>query len=157
VKPAYCWLCGRDFRWEWFHTRGGGELVQFRDYEPLPEGCVGQPRGLEWFCRDHAPEARALAALDSHEALRELRGRHGLFPAPEISPVRDPSLWLTSVGAQRARVLAVIQRATGHNAAQALALLQSAPSEVARGWPGELERWQTALQSAGAGAEIHYD
>ena len=49
VKPQYCWLCGRDFRCEWYHTRGGGELVRFCDYQPLPEGCIGQPQGSSGF------------------------------------------------------------------------------------------------------------
>ncbi len=136
MKPPYCWLCGRDFRCEWFHTRGGGELVRFADYEPLPAEAVGQPYGLEWFCRDHAEQARGLAHLASADALSVLRERLRLSP-PVVEPslMPDPSLWVIKVGPNRVRVFAVIRQASGLSAGEALELLRSAPFELARGWP----------------------
>jgi hypothetical protein len=157
VKPQYCWLCGRDFRSEWFHTGAGGELVRFRDCEPLPDGYVGQPDGLEWFCREHAPAARALAHLDANTALVELRRQFGEFPVPEFSPFHDPALWVTSVGPNPSDVFAVIRRATGVPAEEALNLLRSGEFEVARGSPQQLEEWRVALTGAGARVAIRYD
>src|SRR5262249_26791201 len=135
VKSPYCWLCGRDFRCEWFHTEGGGELVRFRDYAPLPEGQVGHPQGLEWFCREHGPAARDLAHLGSTTALAGLQRRFGTFPKPEPSPVQGPSLWVTEVGPNPSHVFAVFRRATGLPATEAVAVFRSGAFEIARGWP----------------------
>jgi hypothetical protein len=157
VKPQYCLLSSRDFRCEWFHTGGGGELVRFRDFEPLPEGYAGQPQGLEWFCREHALAARELAHLSSTAALAALQERFGEFPpVREWSLVPDPSLWVTSVGPHPARVFAVVHQASGLPASKALALLRSLPFELARGWPISFESWRDALVAAGAGVEVRY-
>jgi hypothetical protein len=158
VKPPFCWLCSRDFRCEWFPTGGGGELVHFLDYKPLPEGCVGHPRGLEWFCRDHAAAAQELAHLDAATALAALQARFGSFPRvrePTLMP--DPSLWVTAVGPHRGRVFALVHQASGFPAGEALALLRSVPFEMARGWPQSFETWRAALIAAGAGVEVRYD
>jgi len=157
MKAPCCWLCGRDFRSAWFHAQSGGELVQFRDHEPLPDGYAGHSSGLEWLCRGHAPAARELAHLDAAAALVELQRRYGVFPEAEPSPMRDPSLWVTSVGANRARVFALLREATGLPAGEAMALLQSGAFEVARGWPQQLESWEAAFVAAGASVEIRYD
>lgn len=126
MKPPVCRLCGRDFRSEWFHAQSGGELIYFRDYEPLPDEVVGHPRGVEWFCRAHAPAAKRLARLDSSSALVELQQQFGRFPCiEEATFVREPSLWLIEVGPRRAQVLAVIQQITGLTATEALAALRS--------------------------------
>lgn len=65
MRPPICDLCGRD--------AGGGELVSFRDYEALPEGMTGHPRGLCWFCSRHAHAAKMLQNLDTAEAIGQLR------------------------------------------------------------------------------------
>lgn len=158
MKPQYCRLCGRDFRCEWFHVRGGGELIRFRDYEPLPEGAAGHPQGLEWFCREHAPAALGLAAQDSASALAVLRDRFGPFP-PVVEPTTmpDPSLWVTEVGPNRAQVFALVHQALNRPAGEALALLRMVPFELARGWPQSFEDLRTALVEAEAGVEVRYE
>ena len=77
MKPPVCALCGRDFRERWLHDRGGGELVRFADYEPLPPCHVGHPRGAAWFCETHAEAAAALSRSSLGDALRALRARFG--------------------------------------------------------------------------------
>lgn len=77
MKAPGCSLCHRDC----LHTPYPAELVRFRDYEPLPDGCPGHPRGLEWFCQDHAPAARELSHLDFATALAMLKKRFGAPPA----------------------------------------------------------------------------
>jgi hypothetical protein len=47
--------------------------VSFSNYEPLPRGVVGHPKGLAWFCPDHIREAQKLASLTQAEALAEMR------------------------------------------------------------------------------------
>ena len=73
MRPPICALCRRDFR----RLEDGGDLVRFRDQEPLPDGRVGHPRGVEWFCRRHLAAARELSGSSLAEALRELRRRYG--------------------------------------------------------------------------------
>ncbi|MBT8078058.1 MAG: hypothetical protein KJO31_05740 [Gammaproteobacteria bacterium] len=65
MRPPICDLCGRDAH--------GGELVSFRDYEALPDGMTGHPRGLCWFCTRHVDAANALQDLDTADAFRRLR------------------------------------------------------------------------------------
>lgn len=157
MKSPYCWLCGRGFGCEWAHTQGGGTLVQFRDDEPRPEGWVGHPRGLEWFCREHAPAALDLAAQDSATALAVLRDGFGPFPpAGERALMPDPSLWVTAIGPNTPRVFALVHRATGRPAAGALAVMRSVPFELARGWPLSFEGLRAALVDAGAVVEVRY-
>jgi hypothetical protein len=134
-------------------------LVQFSDFEPLPDGCVGHPGGLEWFCRDHALAAQSLSHLDTETALAELRLRYGAFPEPEPDStlVRDPSLWVTEVGPNPARVLSVLQQSKGLTASQALAIVRSGTFEVACGWPQQFDYWRLKLLAAGASVEVRYD
>ena len=158
MKAQYCSLCGRDFRYDWFHTGDGGELVRFRDYEPMPEGCVGRPQGLEWFCRDHAPAALSLVTQDSATALVVLRDRFGSSP-PDVEPtlMPDPSLWVTEIGPNRARVFALIHQAINRPAAEVLAMMHSVPFQLARGWPQSFETLRAACANAGAVVEVRYD
>lgn len=72
MRPPICALCRRDFRGE-----SGGGLVHFCDAESLPEGRVGHPRGVEWFCDRHLPAARELSNSTLAEAMRQLRRRYG--------------------------------------------------------------------------------
>lgn len=48
------------------------ELVEFKDYAPLPNGMSGHPQGMEWFCVEHAKAARTLRHLDSAAAIDAL-------------------------------------------------------------------------------------
>ena len=72
MRPPICALCRRDFR----RDANAGGLVRFRDEESLPEGRVGHPRGVEWFCDRHLAAAQALAGSSSAEAMAELRRRY---------------------------------------------------------------------------------
>ncbi|WP_337173188.1 hypothetical protein [Paludisphaera sp.] len=158
MNPPCCRLCGRDFHGEWFHSQGGGELVRFRDYRPLGEGLVGHPPGLEWFCREHAPAALRLTERDSSSALAILRERFGPCPRPgEPGNEPDPSLWVTAVGPNPARVFSIVHRASNDRAADVLTMLRSAPFEVARGWPHSFESLRAALVDAGATVEVRYE
>lgn len=67
MRPPICELCS-----ERFDPAEGG-LVQFAGHEPLPEGMVGHPRGLGWFCPRHLAAAEALSGLTMSEALARLR------------------------------------------------------------------------------------
>ena len=67
MKPPKCALCG-DTK---FEIKDGG-TVRFANYEPLPEGMVGHPKGLEWFCGLHIEDARSRSHQDSNEAITEM-------------------------------------------------------------------------------------
>lgn len=47
--------------------------MRFADYSPLPQGRVGHPHGLEWFCAEHDVAAEALSGKRIDEAMFELR------------------------------------------------------------------------------------
>ena len=65
MRPPICELCGGEAE----------ETVRFADYEPLPQGMTGHPRGLGWFCRRHLPAARELRGMVMGDALGALGGR----------------------------------------------------------------------------------
>ncbi len=68
MKPPICAVC---------HTRfspAEGGTVRFANYESLPEGMVGHPKGLEWFCSSHIEAARDLSSLSSGEAIERIKG-----------------------------------------------------------------------------------
>ena len=67
MKPPICEFCGQDFR---DASPLPGDLVRFADYEPLPDGMVGHPQGLAWFCGEHVEEARSLQERPLSEALK---------------------------------------------------------------------------------------
>jgi hypothetical protein len=71
MKPPVCEACHKP-------CSDGGDLVTFADYQPLPEGMVGHPRGWEWFCARHLPAARKFAHLATGEALQRIRARSAL-------------------------------------------------------------------------------
>ena len=55
------------------------ELLIFKNrdlctIETLPDGMVGHPSGLEWFCGEHLTRARSFAHLPLEEAMERLRG-----------------------------------------------------------------------------------
>ena len=70
MEPPICAFCGQDFRDE---SPLPGDLVRFADYEPLPEGMVGHPKGLAWFCGEHIEQARSLQERPLSEALKIMR------------------------------------------------------------------------------------
>ena len=69
MQPPICEVCQSDGR------TGDDEfgLVQFADFEPLPEDIVGHPPGLGWFCGEHTQQAESLAHLSLAEAVRQIR------------------------------------------------------------------------------------
>ena len=67
MRPPICDVCHDRF------DVNEGDTVAFTDYEPLPRGMTGHPKGLEWFCGRHIEAARALAHLTSEEAIRQIR------------------------------------------------------------------------------------
>ena len=73
MKPPICACCHLDFRNEDLHSETSGGLVRFVDYEPLPKGMVGHPKGLAWFCATHIGAAHALRHLALGEALRRMK------------------------------------------------------------------------------------
>ena len=71
MKPPVCELCGRAFDF----GEGGG-TVTFADYEPLPDGMTGHPKGCFWLCKRHVAAARKLSDRPSGSALKALRRRY---------------------------------------------------------------------------------
>jgi len=69
MRPPMCDLCKGKFS----PSHDGGGTVRFANYEPLPKGMVGHPKGLVWFCAEHIEAAKALNHLDHKEAMQQLR------------------------------------------------------------------------------------
>lgn len=67
MKPPMCDLCSAKF-----DPSEEGGTVRFANYESLPEGMVGHPKGLLWFCGQHLEDAKSRSHLDSKEAINEL-------------------------------------------------------------------------------------
>lgn len=156
MKPPICHLCHADFRSEYFHYRTGGALVQFADYESLREGTAGHPWGLEWFCRHHLQAAQELASVAADEALTRLRARYGEFPPYVPKPLRDPELWVTSVGPNSTEVFIIVRQAAHLSPLEARNLLRTGTFKVAKGWPSSFETWRLALIEAGARVEVRF-
>lgn len=156
MKPPICELCHNDFGSEYFHRRAGGSVVQFADYQLLPEGAAGQAQGLEWFCDEHLASAQALAHLPHAVALQQLTARYGVFPAYQALPALDPALWVVEVGAHPAKVFRLVRQAMQVSPALAKQLLDRGSFKVISAWPAQFQVWQEALQEAGAKVEIRY-
>ncbi len=50
--------------------------MNFADYEPLPDGMTGHPKGCFWLCKRHLAAARKLSDRRSSAALEALRRRY---------------------------------------------------------------------------------
>ena len=157
MKPPYCRLCGKDFRNEWFHTQGGGDIVRFSDYEPLPDGFGGMASGCDWFCSQHQSRASDLTHLSLVDALATLESEFGSFSPSVVVDVADPTLWVVDVGDDFARVFAAFRHATGLVPSTARDRLNNLPTLVASGWPAEFKSFADALTDAGAQIEVRYD
>lgn len=77
MKPPVCAACPDAT----IESSAEGGNVRFRDYQPLDDGVVGHPDGLEWFCAAHLPAAKAMNDLPAASALPVLRGMTGNVPA----------------------------------------------------------------------------
>jgi hypothetical protein len=73
MKPPICAACGARFDPD-------AATVRFADYRPLPDGMVGHPEGLLWFCGRHLESARALAHLTAASAVAEIRSKPSRSP-----------------------------------------------------------------------------
>jgi hypothetical protein len=156
MKPPICSLCSKDFRSEQFHYKSGGDLIQFADYRPLNQGAAGHPHGLEWFCQDHLEHARAYSFMSYVEAFSMLVDQFGEFPAYKDLPFHDPSLWITAIGPNAARVFAIIRQATSITPAETKHLMSLGQLKVSQGWPSQFITWQRALADAGATVEVRF-
>lgn len=156
MKSPICHLCNKDFGSEFFHFQTGGALVQFGDYQSLPEGTAGHPQGLEWFCNHHLQAAQALSTKTTSEALSELYTQYGEFPLYEVTSYRAPELWVVSVGSNPVKVFSIFRQATQMPPSDAKKLLAAGTFKVAEGWPREFHGWQAALVEAGAQVEVRF-
>lgn len=68
MKPPVCCVCRRAL------DPSEGTLVAFADYDPLPNGKVGHPAGLEWFCPAHRKGGESLRQWKSGAAIAKLQG-----------------------------------------------------------------------------------
>ena len=71
MMSPICAICHTDF--DPFGDSAG--TVAFTDFEPLPDGMVGHPNGLVWFCERHYAAAKALMDLPSTEAVQRIWSR----------------------------------------------------------------------------------
>ncbi len=79
MKPPICHLCKKPVSAVHSQALDVGNWVQFADYQPLPDGMVGHPHGLEWFCAEHVGFAEALSAKGIDEAMLEMRRNFDLL------------------------------------------------------------------------------
>ena len=73
MRPPICAVCGKDFREDLKNDDISGGSVRFADYISLPEGRVGHPHGLEWFCSQHIRKAKILTHLLAKQAIEYIR------------------------------------------------------------------------------------
>jgi len=76
MKPPICAFCKRDFR----SSAEEGGLVKFSNYESLPDGMTGHPKGMEWFCGKHLEAARSLSELSLKGAIGAMRKKYWWRP-----------------------------------------------------------------------------
>ena len=67
MMPPICGLCSKRF-----NPSEEGGTVRFANYEALPDGVVGHPTGLVWFCGEHIEEAKSRSYMSSKEAIDEM-------------------------------------------------------------------------------------
>jgi len=67
MKPPICGVCGTRF------PASEGGTVRFANFESLPEGMVGHPKGLVWFCAEHIDQARSLSSMTSTDAIGTIK------------------------------------------------------------------------------------
>ena len=82
MKPAICPVCGRSA------IEAHGDMVEFADYAPLPEGYLGHPQGLEWFCDEHLSAAQAASGKPSEEAIKSLKQQYGVVNLPPVQSAK---------------------------------------------------------------------
>jgi hypothetical protein len=131
-------------------------LVEFADFRPLPNGMVGHPRGLEWFCDLHLPAARGLAHLLSGEAMQRLEEHFGTFPPYEPGSWKAAELWLVNVGPRRAAVFAQVRAAMSLPPLEAKERMEQECFRLLSGDRATLEPWRERFELAGATVEVRF-
>jgi len=72
-------------------------MVEFAEYAPQPEGYLGHPQGLEWFCDDHLIAARAVSGKSSEEAIELIKLQYGVVKnTPPIQSTKPTNQSLVS-------------------------------------------------------------
>jgi ribosomal protein L7/L12 len=157
--PHYCAVCGRCFSNEYFHTRGGGDLVRFADFDDsaVKLGFVPGVVGVAWICNEHLKAARERGTLGTDAAVRDIQQAFGVNVAEPKEGQRNPELILVEFGANRARVFTIVHQATGLSPKEVKGLLDHLPAKVSEGWPSEFECWRQRLCEAGAKVEVRWD
>lgn len=72
MKPPICEICQKRLSINTADGAAGG-LVWFKDYQDLPQGMVGHPQGLAWFCGEHYKQAQVLDDLTITDAIRKIK------------------------------------------------------------------------------------
>lgn len=159
MKPPVCHLCRKHLELDDgpYLENGYGDLVKFMDYRPLPLPCVGHPHGLEWFCKEHIAAAKKLSYLDAKTALHQLQVEFDIAENPPMRWASDATLWITSVGPNKAKVFRLIRQMMSLKARAAKALLDKEEFMVTQGWPSDFSHWRNELEQAGAAIEVRCD
>ncbi len=147
MKPPACAVCGRS--WEYWP---GIETVEFADYEPLPDGFVGHPRGLAWICPAHLERARAKISLPEEQAITCIRSELGVELVDPEALI--PSLWLLDAGSEPMRVAAFLRSVLTCSLEVVIKLVRSPPVRLQVGHLEDLQRIRSRLSELGATAEV---
>lgn len=150
MKPPICALCHKPCVCD--GLADCGRWITFADYRPLPPGAAGHPAGLEWFCRQHRDAAAECSALTSEQAMAWLTAHHG-DPAPSSSRPSAAELWVTDIGPQPIKVLALLRQADQLSPAQARQRMQPGSFRVLSADPHSLRRWHEIFSATGAQME----
>lgn len=82
MKPPICEICIKHLNEDCLGESG---LVWFKDYQDLPPGMVGHPKGLGWFCGQHFKSAQSLNNLSKADAVRQLKRNYGKGSSSSLS------------------------------------------------------------------------
>ena len=72
MKPPICEICQKRMSVDSTDKAKGG-LVWFNDFQQLPQGMVGHPKGLGWFCGQHYEQAQLHNNHSKAEAIRQIK------------------------------------------------------------------------------------
>ncbi|KAA3643701.1 MAG: hypothetical protein DWP95_05000 [Proteobacteria bacterium] len=72
MKPPVCEICQKRLTIGSADKPTGG-LVWFKDYRDLPQGMVGHPKGLGWFCEQHYQQAQLFSDHSKADAIGKIR------------------------------------------------------------------------------------
>src|SRR5436190_1028587 len=77
-------MCGRSFANQYSHTRGGGELIAFADFDDsgMKAGYAPGITGAAWVCNEHRNAARERSSLTTIAAIQEMQRAFGVRAIP---------------------------------------------------------------------------